>query len=274
MRTTNWIASSIAIVGLAAGALAFQDDKKAMPAAAGKDDPMMEAMMKAGTPGAAHKALESKIGKWTTKAKFYMPGAPAPMEMEFKSEARWIMDGRFVQETVTGDFMGAPFMGTGTWGYDNIKKKYVNTWMDNMSTSIMIAEGTYDAATKTFSYMGECPDMTATKYVKCRSTDTMTDADHGTAKSWMIGPDGKEALTFEMTYPRAKLRGAVRARRRDSPRAGSLRFSPARRGAGTRPGAARRARASRTARRAPRPGAARRTRRPRACARPCGGRRG
>ena len=204
MNTKHWITSALALVGLAAGVVAFQEDKKAMPAATGKDDPMIEAMMKAGTPGAPHKVLDAKVGKWITNAKFYAPGAPEPMAMEFKSESKWIMDGRFVQETVTGDFMGAPFIGTATWGYDNIKKKYISTWMDNMSTALMYAEGTYDAATKTFTFMGECPDAMMTKYVKCRSTDTMTDADHGTAKSYMIGPDGKETMNFEMTYTRQK----------------------------------------------------------------------
>lgn len=203
MKTKNWITSAIALVGLAAGVVAFQDDKKAMPAAAAKDDPIMEAMMKAGTPGPAHKILESRIGKWTCAGTMHMPGME-PMKCEFKSEAKSIMDGRFVQETVTGDFMGAPFLGTGTWGYDNIKKKYISTWMDNMSTGLMYAEGTYDAATKTFTYAGECPDAMMTKYVKCRSTDTMTDADHGTMKSYQAGPDGKEMMTFEMTYTRAK----------------------------------------------------------------------
>lgn len=203
MRTTHWIASALAIAGLAAGALALQDDKHAMPASA-KDDPIMEAMMKAGTPGPAHKILEQKVGKWAGKAKMLMPGMSEPMTSEYKSEAKWIYDGRFIQETVTGTWGGMPFSGTGTTGYDNIKKKYVSTWMDSSSTAISYSEGTYDPATKTFTFMGECPDMTMTKYVKSRMVDTLKDADHGTAKSYQIGSDGKEILAFEMEYTRAK----------------------------------------------------------------------
>ena len=33
------------------------------------------------------------------------------------------------------------FKGTGIEGYDNGKKKFVGTWMDNMGTGIMMSEG-------------------------------------------------------------------------------------------------------------------------------------
>ena len=52
--------------------VAFGQDKKAPP----MDPAMMEAMMKAGTPGDAHKALEPFAGSWTTKVTSWMaPGA-------------------------------------------------------------------------------------------------------------------------------------------------------------------------------------------------------
>jgi hypothetical protein len=33
--------------------------------------------------------------------------------------------------------MGMPFQGRGYTGYDNVKKKYVGTWMDSFSTGVM-----------------------------------------------------------------------------------------------------------------------------------------
>ncbi len=208
MKTKHWIGTTLFVgVLAAAGTAALQQEKKqekaAVPAAA-KDD-SMAAMMAYGTPGPAHKVLESKIGKWTAKGKFYMPGSPEPMTNEFQSEAKWIMNGLFVQETVTGEWMGQPFEGTSITGYDNIKKKYVQTWMDNGSSGIMYAEGTYDAAAKTFTFTGEGPEMaTMAKYVKTRGVDKMIDADHGMAQGYEIGADGKERLSMEIGYTRAK----------------------------------------------------------------------
>ena len=36
-----------------------------------------------------------------------------------------------------------------------MKKKFVGSWVDNMGTGIMFSEGTYDPATKTFTYTSE-----------------------------------------------------------------------------------------------------------------------
>src|SRR5438876_12293920 len=47
------------------------------------------------------------------------------------------------------------FKGMGIEGYDNTKKKFVGSWIDNMGTGIAFSEGTYDPATKTFTYTSE-----------------------------------------------------------------------------------------------------------------------
>ena len=90
----------------------------------------MEEMIKkaeaAGTPGAAHKALEPLVGNWTAEVKSWMtPGAP-PTVSQATAKSTWVMNGRFVQQEFTGDFMGKPFRGVGLTGYDNTKKKYSN----------------------------------------------------------------------------------------------------------------------------------------------------
>ncbi len=182
---------------------AWSQEKKAAPAGAPSDDPMMAKMMEFGTPGAAHKVLDMKVGKWTVKGKMMTPGQPAT-EFTGTGETKWIMDGRFLQDTVTGDFMGMQMQGIGTTGYDNMKKKYVSSWIDNMGTGIYYAEGTYDAATKTFTHMGESPDVMAGKYVKCRSVEKWTDNDHWTAQSYKTGADGKEFVEMEMQGTRVK----------------------------------------------------------------------
>jgi hypothetical protein len=74
--------------------------------------------------------------------------------------------------------MGQPFHGIGFTGYDNLKKKYVMSWMDNAATGIMYSEGTYDPATKTFTYVGECPDVMNGKYARSRTVDKMIDDKH------------------------------------------------------------------------------------------------
>jgi hypothetical protein len=89
-------------------------------------------------------------------------------------------------------------------GYDNLKKKYVGTFICNMGTGMSMMEGTYDPATKTFTYTMQCSDPMAGKTTTSRMIEKQTSPD-----TWMVemyGPDkaGKEFKTMEMTYTRAK----------------------------------------------------------------------
>lgn len=157
------------------------------------------------TPGEAHRALDPKVGNWTMVVRMFNgPGMP-PEESAGSSQVQWILDGRYLQDTTTGEFNGMPFRGSGLTGYDNLKKRYVSTWIDNFGTGILRAEGHYDAATHTFHYEGEGPDIVyANTYVPTRATERWIDADHWVMQSF--GPDGSgdEYLAMEIQYTRVK----------------------------------------------------------------------
>src|SRR5689334_22239372 len=132
MRKTLVLGFALAV----AASTLFADEPKKQTADPHQAE--MEAMMKAGAPGDAHKKLDSLVGSWDATVKTWMqPGAP--MESHGTSQNTWVLGGRWVEERFTGDFMGMPFNGVGYTGYDNIKKQYVGTWMDNMSTSVMVS---------------------------------------------------------------------------------------------------------------------------------------
>ena len=97
--------------------------------------------------------------------------------------------------------MVATAIRQGTEGYDNAKKKFVGTWVDNMGTGIMTSEGDYDPATKTFTYNS--------KYTMAPGMDTpirevvkLTDKDH-MAFEWYETHGGQEMKTMEINYTRA-----------------------------------------------------------------------
>src|SRR6476620_9712398 len=106
---------------------------------------MMEMWQKLGTPGEPHKQLENLAGSWTTKTKEWMePGKP-PMESTGSAEMKMLLDGRFLQQEYSGQMMGQAFSGLEIIGYDNLRKRYITTWMSTMGTSIFIMEGTASA---------------------------------------------------------------------------------------------------------------------------------
>lgn len=157
------------------------------------------------TPGENHKLLNFKVGKWNGTIKMWMePGQLEPIASNCTSEIKWIMDGRYLTETVKGDFMGAPFDGHAIIGYDNLKKSYGWVWIDNMGTGFMVAEGKYDAAKKTFKYSYEHPDLMEGKYKKGHSIERIVNENTWVNEMYNHGPDGKEYKMMEITYTRAK----------------------------------------------------------------------
>jgi hypothetical protein len=95
------------------------------------------------------------------------------------------------------------FEGRGVTAWDGAKKKYVGAWTDSMSPGMGVSEGTYDAATKSFTSFMDSTDMTGT-VVKTKSVVQHTDADHKVMTMFMTGPDGKEAQGMKISYTRRK----------------------------------------------------------------------
>jgi hypothetical protein len=181
-----------------------KQEKKAVPAGA-PIDPALEAKMKEfGTPGPAHRVLDAKVGNWTGEMKTWMGPDTEPQVSTAKSEVEWILDGHYLEETFTCDVLGQPFTGKSLMGYDNMKKEYFFTFLDNMGTGMAIGEGKYDPAAKTFTYTMEMPCPQAGQYIKGRIVEKAIDADHLTWQMYSTTPEGKEFLGMEIKYARAK----------------------------------------------------------------------
>lgn len=162
-------------------------------------DPVMEAYMKAAQTGPFHANLKPLAGSWNCEVKMFMaPGEPTVTKGT--SERKWILDGRFLQETHNGTFMDKPFTGMGISGYDNITKKYVHSWIDSMGTGIMLSTGTADSSGKTFTYTSENPNPLTGQMEKMRMVTKILGDDKHTFEMYGPGPDGKEMKHMEIAY--------------------------------------------------------------------------
>jgi len=174
---------------------------------------MMKQMMELAKLNENHKLLKDSVGTWSYTVKMWMNGDPSSKPEESRGIAKRtaIMDGRFVVMDVAGRMQmpGADgkmksmtFNGHGLEGYDNVKKKFVGTWMDNMGTGIMMSEGNYDPATKTFTYNSEMEPIPGMK-TAVREVLKMTDKNHMTFE-WYENRGGQEVKTMEINYTRAR----------------------------------------------------------------------
>lgn len=171
---------------------------------AGPSQAEMEAMMKAMSPGPEHQQLARMVGDWEFKSKMWMaPGAP-PSESGGTMHAEMIMGGRYVQADWKGNFMGMPFEGRGVEGYDNLGKKYVSSWVDNMGTGILHTTGTCEQGGKVCRQAGSMIDPMTGKDTPWKSVVTWTDNNSFQLEMFGNDPAGKEMKMMEFTMKRKK----------------------------------------------------------------------
>jgi uncharacterized protein DUF1579 len=173
---------------------------------------MMQQMMELSKPNENHKMLADLNGNWTYTIKLWMnpnPSAP-PQESKGTATRKSVLDGHYFQMDVTGKMeMPGPdgkkkemtFKGMALEGYDNVKKKFVGSWGDNMGTGIMMSEGTYDPASKSLTYTAEVEAIPGMK-TPVREVLKVADKDHMLLE-WYETQGGQEKKTMEINYTRA-----------------------------------------------------------------------
>ena len=205
-RIVILLAAVIAIALLARiGISQEQTAKSSTPPTGAPDAAKMAEWMKMNSPGEQHAALKKMAGKFTADCTMKM-AADAP-EMKSKGEltSTMILGDRYLRGEYTGDFMGQTFHGEGITGYDNIKKKHFTTWMDDMSTGIMVSEGDADSSNKVITYKGECPcPEEGGKMKTIKQVLTIRDDDHYSFEMFTTDKDGKELRSMKIDYTRVK----------------------------------------------------------------------
>ena len=174
---------------------------------------MMQQMTEMSKLNENHKLLSSLDGNWDYAIKFWMNPDPNAKPQESKGTAtrKSIMGGRYVTMDVsgkmqmpdeTGKMKDVTFKGMGIEGYDNVKKKFVASWVDNMGTGIEFSEGTYDSSTKSFTYTSEIEMMPGMK-TQVREVIKVADNNHMSLE-WYENQGGQEKKTMEISYTRKK----------------------------------------------------------------------
>lgn len=150
-----------------------------------------------------HKLLAQDVGTWDGAVKLWpAPNSTKPLESKAVEQNELLPGGLWLVSRFNSDFGGAKFAGAGTWGYDPVEKKYVGTWVDNMTPHLSIIKSDYDAATKTMSGISDSRDPISGKPAKTRQVSRYLDADNKVFELYALDPDGKEFKMLEITYKR------------------------------------------------------------------------
>ncbi|MCW3467207.1 DUF1579 domain-containing protein [Chitinophaga nivalis] len=153
------------------------------------------------TPGPMHEKMAATNGDWSSTMTFWESPGAAPQTSTGNCSYKMILGGRYQESRFLGDFMGMPFEGIGTMAYDNARKLFISTWMDNMGTGIIVLEGNWEEAEKAVVLKGKCQDPISGKPMVVKELLKWQDNNHHSMEMFRE-VDGKEFKDMEIKFTR------------------------------------------------------------------------
>lgn len=162
----------------------------------------MDVWLRYASPGKYHEYLQPLVGQWTLTVRWWAgPDAPASVSHGTCSY-EWIVGRRFLLQKTSGTFGGTASEGVGILGYDNFRGRYSLTWLDSLSTAVMISWGRCDLHGKIFTFFGEYDDVESGERIRSRSVLKIISDDEHVFESFNRGADGKEFKSLQISYKR------------------------------------------------------------------------
>ncbi|HZV71144.1 MAG TPA: DUF1579 domain-containing protein [Saprospiraceae bacterium] len=168
-----------------------------------QDDAAMNAWTDFMTPGDMHKWMAKAEGTWTGDVNTYMDPAN-PTKSTVSATYKMLYNGLFQSGEMKGDMMGQAFEGQGILAYDNAKKQFVNTWIDNMGSGVIYMTGEFDTKTNTLHLKGTQTDPMTQKDSHIRQEIKFLNDDTQSTTMYGFGMDGKEMLMMDIVLRRVK----------------------------------------------------------------------
>jgi hypothetical protein len=157
------------------------------------------------TPLTEHVQLARDAGVWEGESQMWAAPGTEPMTSKGVETVETLGPFWLVSEFV-GDLMGQEFKGRSQLGYDPVKKKYVGTWIDTMSATMLTMTGDYDVATHTLTMMMEGIDGMTGQPGKWKSVTRYEDENTKVFEMYapVEGQDGEWWKMMEVKYKRRK----------------------------------------------------------------------
>jgi hypothetical protein len=160
---------------------------------------MVKAWQDYATPGPMHKWMEAQEGKWDGEMISWMTdGGPPSPASKVKAEFKMILNGLYQKSEYKGEMGGMKFEGTGLTAYDNARKKFMTTWVDNMGSGMLQMEGDYDEASKSITFNGPSTDPVSGRQSNFREVMKMVDEKNIVMEMYGSHAGGKEFKMLEI----------------------------------------------------------------------------
>jgi hypothetical protein len=148
---------------------------------------------------AQHARLAGLAGHWSVRQSMWTDPKSPPVIDHGDASYAMVLGGRHLRQQLRIASSKA-FEGLGYIGYDDATGRYYSSWMDTNFSGIILAYGSYDAASRTYSLTGEMAGKHGAS-VPVREVMRIADHDHFTYEFYETR-GGKEALAIRLQYTR------------------------------------------------------------------------
>ena len=168
----------------------------------------LSASLRYAQPGPLLKKLQPMVGTWQTQITLRQtPQATPVVSKELTTRWKWVVDGCYLQEEVTGQLGGAPYYRLGYLTYNNLDERYEFVTMDHFDTGFMTYQSMEDGSDTTttlfghFTQGGTGPTL-AGQEIKIRYVFHWPDQNHMSEEMYFTPPAGTEYLVVQSVLTR------------------------------------------------------------------------
>ena len=123
-------------------------------------------------PGPDIKRLDALAGNWNSTVKVYADeNDNDPFVIKGTTERRWVLGGRYLQETSENPTEGGVFIGRAYWGFDRATALYEYLWMSTEDVGMTIEHGRFDPTANVLRTRGGTFDPSTGYYIQNLGTN-------------------------------------------------------------------------------------------------------
>jgi hypothetical protein len=152
--------------------------------------------------GPMHHLLVQWSGHWREEMKVWTNSKADPAIYLLEREARIVGEGKFLTINTRGQLGHEPYEAQSVIGFDNGKQKFVKTWFDNLGTSILVLEGTYNEKENLIDFEGSTINPATRKPVRIHQIMRLTDPNSQLLEVYSEKKDGTEFKSMEIKSTR------------------------------------------------------------------------
>ncbi len=144
--------------------------------------------------------FSQRLGTFRAEMEFYQPSGEIAFKTVGTQVNTLICGGLWLQEDLKADMQGEAFHGRGLDGYDTKSKECVGTWVDSMSSHLMVHKGKLDAGGRKLVATGQI-EVEGGGLKPGRLETLLIDKNHYEFRMYIVG-GAKELLTMKIRFTR------------------------------------------------------------------------